>query len=85
MPDWLYWTLVVLASSPVIFVIGWAVFDDWDGFKEAVWFWLKPDIVSWFDGTGWDDITSEWKMLAFLLCSAGSVFGVHMLAQWLFF
>ncbi|MFK7960725.1 MAG: hypothetical protein AB8G96_09375 [Phycisphaerales bacterium] len=84
MPDWLYWSLLVLGCSPVLFVIGWAAFDDWEGFKEAVWYWLKPDIVSWLDGTAWDDMAGEWKLFAFIVVSGLVVFGAHLMVQAIF-
>jgi len=51
--------ILVVISSPLFFFIAKILFEDWDGFKEAIWYWFKWDTWSLFDGTFFDDMIAE--------------------------
>lgn len=47
-------------------------FKDWSGFWECIVFWMKPDWISWWQGTGVEDWWAELKLFAWFAISAGS-------------
>ena len=66
-------------NIPLYVFVGRLLFADWDGFFEAVKFWFKPDMWSWFDGEYWEDWVAELKLGVLLAVSAGAVVGVYWL------
>jgi len=81
MSEVIYWTVLVLITIPIGFVIGWAVFESWDGFWECFKYALKPDIISWFQGEGLDDFFAEMRFAIWLIMCVGVTFGLHWIAQ----
>lgn len=78
MDEW-YWAILIAANTPLYVLIGWIVFDGWEGFLECVRFWLTPDIFSALRGEYVDDIWGELKLFYFLILCAGLVFAEHIL------
>jgi len=77
----LYWSIIIICSIPIYIGIGWVIFDDWDGFFEAIKFWLIPDIVSMVRG-GWGH--GAWEEMTFVYWLAlciGTTYGTHWVAQ----
>ena len=67
MTEWWHWLLFVLGNIPVVFAIGWTIFDSWAGFWESVKFVIMPDLISLFRGELIDDWWNELKFVWFLL------------------
>lgn len=81
MPEWLYWTILVLVTLPIDFLTAWAVFDDLDGFLESLMYAIKPDILSWIQGQGVDDAWGELKLYIWLGLCVGLVFVANFITQ----
>lgn len=68
MTEWWQWALFAAVNVPVVFGIGWAVFDSWANFRESVKFVLMPDLVSLFRGElvedWWNELKFAWFVLA---------------------
>ena len=62
--------ILVAVNSPLYFLIGKILFRSWDGFGEALYFLIKPDMLSWFSGEGWDDMWNELKLFFFVIVCA---------------
>jgi len=68
------WCILSAVNLPAYFLVGWALFKDWDEFIEAVVFWLKPDLWSALSGELMDDWWAEMKLGFFLAACTGLVF-----------
>ena len=68
------WVILAIANIPVYWVLGWVWFKDWDEFREAIGFWLTPDILSAFQGEYMADWWAELKLGLWFASCAGSVF-----------
>lgn len=55
------------------------IFDDLDGFWDCLRYSLTPDIWSWFNGEGFDDMWAEMKMGFWWTCGIGAGIGVYSL------
>jgi len=74
MPDLLQiWLLMFLINSPVYFVWAWILFGGWEGFREAIVFWIKPELWSLLDREYWDDIYAESKLAIWFLLPIGLI------------
>lgn len=68
---------------PVYLLFGWAIFDDWDGFIEALRYYLTPDFWSWIRGEGIDDWWAEFKVAAFIIACGAAVVGEwYLIRTW---
>jgi hypothetical protein len=72
-----YWVILLAANIPVYVGLGRAVFDDWDGFFEALKSQAKPERYGWLVGEEVDDWWEEFKLLALALMCVGIVAGEH--------
>ncbi|MFZ4575688.1 MAG: hypothetical protein ACOYN0_14935 [Phycisphaerales bacterium] len=80
-----YWIILVAANIPVYVGLGWLVFRTWEEFTDCLGYWFKPDIISWFDGTHWEDIWAELKVFLWLAMCAFMVAAEHWaLQKWVF-
>jgi hypothetical protein len=68
---WWAWALLAMANTPIYLLWGRALFGGWSGFGEALEYSIKPDILSWIQGNGLDDLWAEVKLIFFILTSAG--------------
>lgn len=66
--------LGIIAAVVVLVLTFKLIFGNGENFWEAVKFWLKPDIFSWFDGTGFEDFISEMKLFLWLGSGVGTFF-----------
>ena len=73
--------VLIVVNVPIYFLLGKLFFDDWDGFWDAAKYWIKPDIISWFDGEWFEDWWAELKLGAFLACCAAIVYGEYWLVS----
>ena len=69
--------ILAIGNIPIYFLLGKVLFTDKEGFFEAIKFWFKPDILSWFNGEYWDDRTAEFKLGMLLLGSVMVVVGEY--------
>ena len=74
MPTWVIAVIIVL-NIPLYYGLYRLIFQDFDEFSTALWFWLKPDTWSFFDGTFFEDFWAEFKLAIF--------FGVSFLAVYI--
>lgn len=77
MTEWWHWLLFVVGNVPVVFAIGWSIFDDWDHLWRSIKFVLMPDIISAFRGELIDDWWNELKFVWFLVACA-----IILAAEW---
>lgn len=76
--------VLVVVNAPLYWVLGKLFFGSWEVFWECVKFWFKPDILSWFDGTYWEDHEAEWRLFLWMLLCGLVVFGEYVLISRLF-
>lgn len=79
--DGTYIAILLVANIPLYIGVGWVFFDNLDGFIESVKYWIKPDIISWIQGEGYDDAWHELKLFGFLAMCILLVYGEHWLLQ----
>lgn len=62
--------VIIVLNIPLYFWIARQFFRDLADFGECVFFWLKPDILSWVDGTLRDDFAGTLRLLGWIgLCA----------------
>lgn len=66
-----WFVLCAVFDVPVFLLLGWILFGDWDGFKEALWYHVKPDLFSLLDGTYFEDWWAELRFGTFALVCLG--------------
>ena len=66
-------TLAVL-NAPLYYLAYRVIFKDWDEFKEAVWFWFKPDLWSALRGELFEDWWAEMKLGILFAACGGAVY-----------
>ncbi len=59
----LYLVLGVV-NIPVYWFIGKFLFTDGESFWEAIGYWFKPDLWSWINGDGLEDMMAEMKLVS---------------------
>ena len=64
--------VLIVANLPIYFMFGKLFFKDADEFGEAIYFWLKPDILSAFQGEFWEDMAAEFKLGLWVACCVGA-------------
>lgn len=69
--------IVILAiiNIPLYFLIAKLLFESWEGFFDAIKFWLTPDSWSFLTGEFWDDAVAEFKLAVWVVGSAACVYG----------
>ena len=72
---------LVVANTPLYWVLYRILFEDLEELWGAIRFWLTPDLISAFRGEYWDDLWAELKLGALIVVSAGAVLleytGIH--------
>lgn len=68
---------LIVINIPVFLIVGRVFFDSWEGFFKALWFCAKPDFMSLFDGTYWEDHWNELKFSLFLIVCGIIVYGEY--------
>lgn len=76
MPYW-GWAILIVANTPVYWLIGYALFNSWDDFLESVKYVFTPDILSMLRGEWEYDHWGTIRVAAWVLLSIGAV-----LVQW---
>jgi len=78
--------LIILAifNIPLYLLIGKYFFGNWKGFWKAIYFWFKPDFMSWWDGEYWRDQIHEFVLWLFFVLCGGMVFGEFILIKTVF-
>lgn len=71
------WLVMLVLHLPVYFLWGWVLFRRWEGFREAVVFWIKPELWSCTADEYWDDIYAEAKLTAWFSFPIGLI-GLEM-------
>ncbi|MBI5091501.1 MAG: hypothetical protein HZB26_03555 [Candidatus Hydrogenedentes bacterium] len=66
MGPYLPWVILTLVNVPIFILYGKLLFDDFQGFLDAIYFWIKPDFVSLFDGQLTEDWWAELKLGLFV-------------------
>ena len=60
---------LIALNVPLYYWLAKRFFRDMADFGECVFFWLKPDILSWVDGSLWDDIMGSLRLFGWItLC-----------------
>lgn len=75
--EWYYWVVLIVANTPVYAAIGWVMFDGFEGFFESLKYAIKPDILSWIQGEGIDDMWNELKLFGFVALCGLLVYGEY--------
>ncbi len=76
--------ILIVVNIPRYLGVGKVIFGGWDGFLEALKFWIKPDLMSWFNGEYWEDWAAELKLGLFLVICGVAVWGEYALITRLF-
>lgn len=81
------WILVALgvANIPVYIGLGKLLFDDMDGFLDAVRFCFTPRLISFFRGEYWEDYFAGVKMSVLIGASSAIVAAEYALIVHFFF
>ena len=53
-------------------------FADADEFGECIRYWLTPDIFSWFNGEGFEDMWAEMKLGMWFACGFGAAYAGYV-------
>ena len=69
---------IITALASTVFV-GNLIFTDWGEFGDAIVYWLKPDVVSWFQGEGMEDFFAEFKLGFMAICGFATYWGIMTL------
>ena len=64
--EWWHWLILIVANAPVYIGLGWVIFDSWEGFGEALYYLIRPDMWSWIQGEGVEDWWAEFKLFIWL-------------------
>ncbi|MEM7478692.1 MAG: hypothetical protein AAF483_27220 [Planctomycetota bacterium] len=68
----------IVVGVVVLALLYWLIFEDWDDFCEAVGYAFKPDIISWFQGEGFDDWWAEMKLYMMIALSGFAGYGTFV-------
>ncbi len=82
--NWISLIIIAIFNIPMYLYLGKIFFEDWQGFCEAIRFWLTPEIISAFRGEYWEDVFSELKLFVYLICCALIVFAEYQLIMRIF-
>jgi hypothetical protein len=70
---WVGWTILGVVNIPLFVVLAKLFFKDMEEFEEAIYFLIKPDFMSFFQGEWLDDWWAEMKLGACVALCAGAV------------
>jgi len=73
--------LVCVVNLPVYYLLYRLCFGDFETLVESLKYSLKPDIISWFQGEGWDDMAAEFRLAFFLIGCGLLIFGEIVLVR----
>jgi hypothetical protein len=69
--DITFFVILGVGNIPIYILLGKLLFEDWEGFKEAVGYLFTPDFWSFFEGEWLEDRWAELKLGLFvILCGA---------------
>ncbi len=68
---------LIIINIPIFLLIGRIFFSNWEGFFKAIWFWAKPDLMSMFDGSYWEDNWNELLLFLFVFVCGILVYGEY--------
>jgi len=71
MNEYLPWAILIAINTPIYLLLGKLLFDDFQGFLDALYFWFKPDLFSLLDGTYGEDFWAEMKLALYFMACAG--------------
>ncbi|MCM8533249.1 MAG: hypothetical protein NE330_18920 [Lentisphaeraceae bacterium] len=71
--------VAVIAAIGSMLLVGKLIFTDLSDFGDAVAYWFKPDIFSWFQGEGMEDFFAELKLGFLALCGFGTYWAITTL------
>ena len=71
--NWILLGVLVVANVPLYLLLGHTFFGGWDGFLEALRFWLTPDVWSLFKGEYWEDWSAEMRLFIFVVVCVAAV------------
>lgn len=71
--------LAVAVAVAVLAALFRPMFGCKEGFFECIGYWLKPDILSWFQGEHLEDCWAEMKLFLWLGCGGLAGFAVQSL------
>lgn len=72
LPSWTLYASAMLVplNIPVFVLLGRLVFGSVQGFMESIYYWVKPDWLSWIDGELESDFYATVRLLFwFVLCA----------------
>ncbi len=75
---------LIVVNVPLYLLLGKAFFEDWRGFLDAVYYWFKPDWMSWMEGEYAEDFFAEMKLFVFFLLCVGAVASEYAIITRLF-
>ncbi len=73
--------LAIVAALVMAFLMFSVLFKSTEELKEAIYYWLKPDAWSWFDGEYEEDAWAEFKLVLWVGGSLAVGYGVYSLFQ----
>lgn len=73
--------VAVVVNPPLFFVVGWAIFKDWEDVWESIKYWVMPDWLSMLRGEYFEDLWSELKLFYFAAVCGALVFMECLLYQ----
>jgi len=78
-----WYIILAIVNIPAYLLVGKLLFEDWYGFKEALVYWVKPDMWSWMSGEGMEDFFAELKLGIFVAVNIGIVIGeFHLISKY---
>ncbi|HTZ18492.1 MAG TPA: hypothetical protein VMB78_08635 [Dissulfurispiraceae bacterium] len=61
--------LLIILSIPVYWGLWKIIFEDWEDFKDCLYFWITPRWLDWLRGELFEDTWANFKLFVFfLLC-----------------
>ncbi len=69
----------ILGGVGVLALLFKPIFDDFDGFADCMRYAWRPDIWSWINGDGLEDMWAEMKLGFWWSCGFGTGFGIYSL------
>lgn len=73
MTAYLPWAVLAAVNLPIFIVLGKWIFGDFRGFLDAIYFWFKPDLWSFFQGQLGEDWWAELKLGFFISVCGGTL------------
>ena len=80
MPEQIPWgwgAALAVLNVPLFLLYGRLMFGGLQGFIDAVVFWFKPDLWSWFDDEYLEDLWAEIRLTVFFATCGGLLFAEY--------